>query len=78
MTGEPDAGNPLVRFGGRGGANQCAVPTPILGDGIADGFVRHSMIHHLNVVALLATVELLPVPHPSARRVLLLKTELMP
>jgi hypothetical protein len=25
--GEPDAGNPPVRFGGRGGANQCAIPT---------------------------------------------------
>jgi hypothetical protein len=29
LTGEPDAGEPLVRFGGRGDANQCAVPTPI-------------------------------------------------
>ena len=29
-TGEPDAGDPLVRFGGRGGAIQCAVPTPIV------------------------------------------------
>lgn len=29
-TGEPDAGEPLVRFGGRGGRNQSAVPTPIL------------------------------------------------
>ena len=28
-TGEPDAGDPPVRFGGRGGAIQCAVPTPI-------------------------------------------------
>ncbi|HYA41904.1 MAG TPA: hypothetical protein VEF34_11405, partial [Syntrophobacteraceae bacterium] len=28
-TGEPDAGDPLVRFGGRGSAIQCAVPTPI-------------------------------------------------
>jgi hypothetical protein len=27
--GEPDAGNPPVRFGGRGGANQCSIPTPI-------------------------------------------------
>jgi len=26
-TGEPDAGSPLVRFGGKGGAIQCAVPT---------------------------------------------------
>ena len=30
-NGEPDAGDPHVRFGGRGGANQCAVPTPIFG-----------------------------------------------
>ena len=30
--GEPDAGNPPVRFGGRGGATQCSVPTPILVD----------------------------------------------
>lgn len=29
LTGEPDAGNLHVRFGGRGGATQCAVPTPI-------------------------------------------------
>jgi hypothetical protein len=28
LTGEPDAGNLHVRFGGRGGANQCAIPTP--------------------------------------------------
>src|SRR3972149_5336082 len=28
-TGEPDAGKPHVRFGGRGGATQCAFPTPI-------------------------------------------------
>ena len=28
LTGEPDAGNPPVRFGGRGGANH-AIPTPI-------------------------------------------------
>jgi hypothetical protein len=28
-TGEPDPGEPDVRFGGRGGANQCAIPTPI-------------------------------------------------
>jgi|GEM_PF-2618803 len=28
LTGEPDAGEPLVRFGGRGGANP-AIPTPI-------------------------------------------------
>ncbi|MBN1689147.1 MAG: hypothetical protein JW893_08610, partial [Candidatus Omnitrophica bacterium] len=27
--GEPDAGNPPVRFGGRGDAIQCVVPTPI-------------------------------------------------
>ena len=31
LTGEPDAGNPLVRFGGRGAAIQCGVPTPIQG-----------------------------------------------
>ena len=30
MTGEPDAGDPPVRFGGRGGANQCVVPTSII------------------------------------------------
>src|SRR3989304_4622382 len=30
-TGEPDAGDPHVRFGGRGGTNQCAIPTPIVG-----------------------------------------------
>src|SRR5258708_3596149 len=30
LTGEPDAGNPPVRFGGRGGANHAA-PTPIDG-----------------------------------------------
>jgi hypothetical protein len=29
LTGEPDARKPPVRFGRRGGANQCAVPTPI-------------------------------------------------
>jgi hypothetical protein len=28
LTGEPDAGNPPVRFGGRGGVNH-AIPTPI-------------------------------------------------
>src|SRR5438094_8744056 len=28
LTGKPDAGNPPVRFGGRGGAN-AALPTPI-------------------------------------------------
>ena len=28
LTGEPDAGDPPVRFGGRGGANP-AIPTPI-------------------------------------------------
>ena len=28
-TGEPDAGNPPVRFGGRGGRTQSAFPTPI-------------------------------------------------
>src|ERR1035438_1793968 len=32
LTGEPDAGNPPVRFGGRGGANH-AIPTPIRGEG---------------------------------------------
>src|ERR1700690_1607740 len=29
VTGKPDAGNPPVRFGGRGGRNQPASPTPI-------------------------------------------------
>lgn len=29
LTGKPDAGNPPVRFGGRSGAIQCAIPTPI-------------------------------------------------
>ena len=29
LTGEPDAGEPHVRFGGRGGTIQCTVPTPI-------------------------------------------------
>src|SRR5436305_13441098 len=29
LTGEPDAGNPPVRFGGRGGV-QTSIPTPIL------------------------------------------------
>src|SRR5260370_25524986 len=29
LTGEPDAGDLLVRFGGRGAANQCGFPTPI-------------------------------------------------
>ncbi len=29
LTGEPDAGNPPVRFGGKGDANQCVVLTPI-------------------------------------------------
>ena len=28
-TGEPDAREPQVRFGGRGDTNQCIVPTPI-------------------------------------------------
>ena len=28
LTGEPDAENLHVRFGGRGGANQCVIPTP--------------------------------------------------
>ena len=31
LTGEPDAGDPHVRFGGGSGANQCPVPTSILG-----------------------------------------------
>ncbi len=34
-TGEPDAGNPPVRFGGRGDAIQCIVPTPIQRGGCA-------------------------------------------
>jgi hypothetical protein len=29
-TGEPDAGDPPVRFGGRGDRNQSALPTPIV------------------------------------------------
>ncbi len=29
LTGKPDAGNLLVRLGGRGGRNQPAFPTPI-------------------------------------------------
>src|SRR5262249_30449862 len=29
LTGEPDAGDPPVRFGGRGAATQCGFPTPI-------------------------------------------------
>ena len=29
-TGEPDAGKPPVRFGGRGDRNQSVVPTPII------------------------------------------------
>ena len=29
LTGEPCAGDPPARFGGRGGASQCAVPTSI-------------------------------------------------
>ena len=29
LTGEPYAGDLHVRFGGRGGASQCAVPTPM-------------------------------------------------
>jgi hypothetical protein len=41
--GEPDAGNPPVRFGGRGGANQCAVPTPIRG-GLARGAERGGVV----------------------------------
>jgi hypothetical protein len=28
-TGDPDAGDPPVRFGGRSGANHCVVPTPV-------------------------------------------------
>src|SRR5579862_7898973 len=29
LTGEPDAGNPPVRFGGRGNRTQSLLPTPI-------------------------------------------------
>ena len=36
LTGEPCAGEPHARFGGRGGANQCVVPTPI--QGVANKF----------------------------------------
>jgi hypothetical protein len=32
--GEPDAGNPPVRFGGRGGASQCSIPTPMCADAL--------------------------------------------
>ncbi len=32
-TGEPDAGDPHVRFGGRGSRTQSALPTPIRGQG---------------------------------------------
>src|SRR5439155_12377618 len=34
LTGKPDAGNPPVRFGGRGSGN-AALPTPIFGCGFA-------------------------------------------
>jgi hypothetical protein len=34
-TGKPDAGNPPIRFGGRGGANH-ATPTPIVKMRIAE------------------------------------------
>src|SRR5688572_24434109 len=30
LTGEPYAGKPHVRFGGRGAATQCGLPTPIV------------------------------------------------
>ena len=40
LTGEPDAGNPPVRFGGRGGANH-AIPTPISVEHFRD--VRRSL-----------------------------------
>jgi hypothetical protein len=36
LTGEPDAGDPHVRFGGRGGANQCVIPTPIVLEMVPD------------------------------------------
>jgi hypothetical protein len=34
LTGEPYAGDPHVRFGGKGGATQCAILTPIQYDGV--------------------------------------------
>src|SRR5436190_6274054 len=37
-TGEPDAGDPPVRFGGRGGRNQSSLPTPIEFEGFAIPF----------------------------------------
>ena len=39
-TGKPDAGDPLVRFGGRGGRNQSAFPTPISAGAAAMGVRR--------------------------------------
>jgi hypothetical protein len=41
-TGDPDAGNPPVRFGGRGDANQCIVPTPIMGERGNDNLRPHA------------------------------------
>ena len=45
LTGEPDAGDPHVRFGGRGGAIQCVVPTPIL-DAVVGDNERHEFGSH--------------------------------
>ena len=45
--GEPDAGNLHVRFGGRGGANQCAIPTSIWAahdSGVALGYTASSQL----------------------------------
>jgi len=41
LTGEPYAGNPPVRFGGRGGANP-AIPTPIDANNL--GMVRQEKV----------------------------------
>jgi len=43
LTGEPDAGNPPVRFGGRGGANP-AIPTPMNNVGITPR-LRNLFLH---------------------------------
>src|SRR5206468_9143485 len=40
-TGEPDAGDPHVRFGGRGDRNQSVLPTPITAE-MDPGFRRES------------------------------------
>ncbi len=50
-TGEPDAGDPHVRFGGRGGAIQCAIPTPI-GGAVVISFVDSSGSEQIPTAAL--------------------------